>query len=165
MKRYFEDFDFSNFWDSKNESLSQEKVNDFVQEIETESGYKLPKSYIDFMKMFNGGTPNKNCFIANIETSWSDNHICIEAFLELDDIASETEFMKDEWGYPDIGLQICDCPSAGHDIVMLDYTKCGKSGEPSVVHVDQSFDYKITILAKDFETFIRGLVTEDFLEE
>lgn len=68
--------------------------------------------------------------------------------------------MIDQWQYPDIGIVICDCPSAGHDVIMLDYRKCGKDGEPEVVHVDQEFDFHITFLAKDFETFITGLVND-----
>jgi hypothetical protein len=72
--------------------------------------------------------------------------------------------MMKEWGYPKTGVYICDCPSAGHDMVMLDYSRCGKDGEPEVVHVDQELDYKKTVLAKDFETFIRGLVNEKVYE-
>lgn len=34
--------------------------------------------------------------------------------------------MIDEWEYPAIGVAICDCPSAGHDMVFLDYRDCGK---------------------------------------
>lgn len=68
--------------------------------------------------------------------------------------------MIDEWGYPAIGVYFGDCPSAGHDMICLDYRKCGPDGKPEVVHVDQEWDYKITYLAKDFEAFIRGLTSE-----
>lgn len=66
-------------------------------------------------------------------------------------------FWVAEWGYPDIGVYIVDCPSAGHDMIALDYRS---PDEPAVVHVDQERDYRITVLAPDFETFVRGLVDE-----
>ena len=47
----------------------------------------------------------------------------------------------------------------------LDYRARGPTGEPRVVHIDQERAYKITPLADDFESFIRGLVgDEDFAE-
>mmetsp|Transcript_44371 Transcript_44371/g.71330 ORF Transcript_44371/g.71330 Transcript_44371/m.71330 type:complete len:251 (-) Transcript_44371:73-825(-) len=56
-------------------------------------------------------------------------------------------------------------PSGGHDMVVLDYRKCGrkmeKGFEPSVVHIDQEFNFKRTFLAKDFATFIKGLKSEN----
>ena len=36
----------------------------------------------------------------------------------------------------------------------------GQNGEPQVVHVDEEYDFEITFLADDFESFIRGLVRE-----
>jgi hypothetical protein len=54
-------------------------------------------------------------------------------------------FWVAEWGYPDIGIYIADCPSAGHDMIALDYRR---PGEPPVVHVDQEWGYQITVLAR-----------------
>ncbi len=72
--------------------------------------------------------------------------------------------MIDEWEYPAIGVAICDCPSAGHDMVFLDYRACGPQGEPAVVHVDQENNYKISHLADSFEEFIRGLEHESLYD-
>ena len=73
--------------------------------------------------------------------------------------------MIDEWGYPSVGVAICDTPSAGHEMIFLDYRKCGSKGEPQVVHIDQESNYEITFLANDFESFIRGLVRPDTFDE
>jgi hypothetical protein len=71
--------------------------------------------------------------------------------------------MIDEWEYPEIGIYISDCPSAGHELVALDYRKNGPNGEPEVVHVYD--DHKITYLADNFEEFINGLMTEEQFKE
>lgn len=49
-------------------------------------------------------------------------------------------------------------------MIFLDYRECGPQGEPRVVHIDQEYDYKITLLADTFEEFIRGLVNEEVYE-
>ena len=85
----------------------------------------------------------------------------IFSFIRLESIDAESEYMRSEWGYPDIGLYICNCPSAGHQLVALDYIDCGPTGEPTVVHVDQENDFKKTILATNFEHFIKKLKYED----
>lgn len=101
-------------------------------------------------------------------TSWADNHIQIEGIFGIghelsNSLCGETgsQFWIDEWEYPAFGVYICDTPSAGHDMIMLDYRKCGKEGEPEVVHVDQDNDYNITFVTKDFETFVNGLASEE----
>ena len=65
-----------------------------------------------------------------------------------------------EWGYPAIGVYFADCPSGGHDLLCLDYRSCGPGGEPAVVHVDQERGYKVTLVAPDFESFVRGLESD-----
>jgi hypothetical protein len=172
MKKIFADFDFNGFWEDNEYSLREYvgalPSDELIASVEQELGYKLPASYIELMKLHNGGTPYKDCFPMRERTSWSDTHVAITGILG---IGREKEyslcgglgsqFMIEEWGYPPIGIYICDCPSAGHDMIMLDYRECGPEGEPKVVHVDQELDYRITFVAKDFETFVRGLVESD----
>lgn len=169
---FFKDFDFSTFWNDSEYSLENyvgEPPSDtLIHEIEQELGYKLPESYIWLMKQYNGGIPNKTEYLMSEATSWSENRIAITGIMG---IGREKRYSLcgdagnslwvDIWEYPDIGIAICDCPSAGHDMIFLDYRECGKNGEPKVVHIDQEYDYKITMVAKNFESFIYGLVEEE----
>jgi len=103
-----------------------------------------------------------------LSTSWAEDHIEITGIYGIDkqkqySILGERgdQFWKEVWGYPNIGIYICDCPSAGHDMVALDYTSCGNNGEPKVVHVDQESDYEITVLASNFQEFIENLYFQE----
>lgn len=175
MSNTFKDFDFSNFWDdsdyAKDSYVSESATDELVKSVEEELGYKLPASYIEFMKVQNGGIPVNTCFPTQSSTSWAEDHIAIEGIFGIGrekemSLCGESgsKLMIEEWEYPDTGIYFCDCPSGGHDMIMLDYSKCGKEGEPEVVHVDQEFDYKKTFLAKNFSTFIKGLVNADKFE-
>ena len=168
----FDNFDFSNFWEesvySRKEYISDPPSDELIASVEQELGYKLPASYIWLMKQHNGGIPFNTCFPVSKPTSWADNHIAITAIFGIGrekaySLCGElgSQFMIDEWGYPAVGVAVCDCPSAGHDMVFLDYRECGPDGEPKVVYIDQEYNYKITPLADNFEEFIRGLVNEE----
>ena len=162
----FENFDFADFWndDVENMDLIGESPSDeLIAEIEKELDYKLPASYIWLMKQHNGGLLKKTDFLVTVSNSWK--LIGITSFIKINSICDENQFMKDDWGYPDIGVAICDTPSAGHEMIFLDYRECGRQGEPKVVHIDQELDYEITLLADNFEDFIRGLVNSEELEE
>ncbi|WP_316245752.1 Imm51 family immunity protein [Paenibacillus senegalimassiliensis] len=171
-KPFFEGLDLSEFWDNGSYAESTYTMDPpsdaLIASVEEELGYKLPASYIALMKQRNGGIPQNTCFPTKIATSWADDHVAISSIMGIGRDKDESlcgdmgsRFMIEDWGYPDIGIVICDCPSAGHDVIMLDYRHCGKDGEPEVIHVDQESEYEITFLAPDFETFIRGLVNEE----
>lgn len=174
-KMTFENYDFTDFWDdidySLNEYVEEYPSDEMIESVEKELGYKLPESYIWLMKQHNGGITTKSCFPTNETTTWAENHVAITGISGIGrkkrySLCGEfgSQFMIDEWEYPAIGVAICDCPSAGHDMIFLDYRECGPKGEPKVVHVDQEHDYKITHLADTFEEFICGLKDEEFLK-
>lgn len=171
----FEGFDLTNFWDDNwyalKEYVSDSPSDELIASVEEELGYKLPAAYIWLMKQHNGGIPVNTCYPCDEPTCWSDDHVAITGIFGIGrekscSLCGElgSQFMIDEWEYPAIGVAICDCPSAGHDMIFLDYRVCGPQGEPAVVHVDQENDYKITHLADSFEEFVRGLEHESLYD-
>jgi hypothetical protein len=175
MEIVYEGFDLYSFWEeceyAEKEYVCEPLTAVLVEEVENELGYKLPRSYIELMKVQNGGCPNNTAAPCNEPTSWAHDHVAITSIFGISKSkgwslcgSMGSQFMIDEWEYPEIGVYICDCPSAGHDMIALDYRKCGKNGEPEVVHVDQESDYKITFLAVNFEQFIRSLKHDEAYE-
>ena len=171
----FEGFDLTNFWDDNwyalKEYVSDPPSDELIASVEEELGYKLPAAYIWLMKQHNGGIPMNTCYPCDEPTCWADDHVAITGIFGIGrekncSLCGEmgSQFMIDEWEYPAIGVAICDCPSAGHDMIFLDYRACGPQGDPAVVHVDQENDYKITHLADSFEEFIRGLEHESLYD-
>jgi hypothetical protein len=135
------------------------------------SGTKLPASYVELMRFQNGGVPRWTNHATKERTSWAHDHIAITGIYSIggDKACSllgsfGSRFWIKEWGYPPIGVYFADCPSAGHDMVGLDYRACGPKGEPQVVHVDQEWDCQIVLVAESFEAFIRGLQDESAFE-
>jgi len=176
MSHPFEGFDLDDFW--SDEPYARRTYEDLpltdamVAEVEADLGVRLPASYVALMKHRNGGCPARTCFPTSEPTSWADDHIAITGLAAIGRRSNHalcgkigSRFMQREWGYPEFGICIADCPSAGHDMVMLDYRECGPDGEPQVIHVDQELDFAITFLAKDFETFVRGLVDQEDFDE
>ncbi|MEP4247688.1 SMI1/KNR4 family protein [Tateyamaria sp.] len=170
--KVFSNFDLRNFWSGGN----YERDNyvgallrpDLVASVERELGYQLPQSYVELMSVQNGGKPNNTCHPTAEETSWANDHVAITGISAIDrrpiySLCGElgSKFMMEEWGYPPIGVYFADCPSAGHDMLCLDYRNVRDGGEPTVVHVDQDSDFQITFVARNFEAFVRGLRHKD----
>jgi len=165
MKDTFDVLDLQNFWDDSNYFTSPSPITDeLIKATEELLNYKLPQTYIELLKSKNGGSPKNNYF--PIPNSDNNNYVIVNGICGIggqwgiDSKELGSRFMIEEWGYPDIGIVFGQCPSAGHDVIILDYSLCGKDGEPQILHVDQESDYRKTFLAKNFETFICGLVNE-----
>ncbi len=115
-----------------------------IRSAETALGVKLPGSYISVLRERNGGIPRRRCFPTEFPTSWAPDHFEIRGLLgvggEWGIDSSSGQGSRDqiaEWGYPDIGVVICDMPSGGHDAVMLDYSASGADAEPAVAYIDE----------------------------
>ncbi|PNY83037.1 SMI1/KNR4 family protein [Deinococcus koreensis] len=148
-------------------TLTPEKV----REVEAELGYRLPAGYIAISEIQNGGFPVNICYPTDQQNNWADDHVAIVGIFGIGrenqwTLCGElgSQFWVDEWDYPEIGVYFADCPTAGHQMVALDYRECGPQGEPKVVYVDQEDDYSIIELAPDFMTFITGLLPEEHFE-
>jgi hypothetical protein len=176
MKAPWGDFDVAQFWEASDYALREyidaPLTDDEVVAIERELGYKLPTSYVELMRYQNGGIPRRTNHRTNERTSWSHGHIAITGIFSIGherhySLCGElgSQFWIEEWEYPPIGVYFASCPSAGHDMICLDYRECGPDGEPQVVHIDQEWDYKIVFVAENFEAFIRGLEDDSAFEQ
>jgi hypothetical protein len=167
-----EDFDLEGFW-MPSEHATREYVDvpltpTLLERVERSLGYKLPAAYVELAQHQNGGIPARTCHRTAERTSWAKDHIAITGIYAIGETKPYSllgelgsKFWPFEWGYPDLGVYFASCPSAGHDMLCLDYSECGPAGEPRVVHVDQECDYKVTFVAPNLETFLRGLVSEE----
>ena len=162
-------FDFSNFWDDSEYALeayvSEPPTPELIASVEEELVFKLPTFYKEMMKLHNGGIPHNTLY--PITGAGAVDPVVISGFLSIgrdkeNSLCGEvgSRVRIEEGGYPEFGVIICDC-SSSNAVVMLDYRSSGNDGEPEVVHVDQENNYKVTKLAKNVETFVRGLVKEE----
>ncbi|MEZ0113491.1 hypothetical protein ABH920_007521 [Catenulispora sp. EB89] len=170
---HFEGFDVAGFWDDSAYALKEyveeaPPSRELIASLEEElGGYHLPDSYIALMNAHNGGVPTRVCFPMAEPTDWAESYLEISGIRGIGRTRSQSlggefgsRFWIEMWQYPDIGVYFADTPSAGHDMLALDYRACGKHGEPTVVHVDQEHDFAITSVAENFEAFVMGLVDE-----
>jgi hypothetical protein len=133
-----------------------------VRGAETALGVRLPRAYLEILAVRNGGTPRRKCVRTPFPTSWAPDHIKISGILGvggewgIDNPTRGSAYLIAEWGYPDIGVVICDTPAAGPDTVMLDYSECGPTGEPSVAYIDE--DRVPRRVADSFEAFLAALI-------
>ncbi|WP_433582412.1 SMI1/KNR4 family protein [Paenibacillus amylolyticus] len=159
------------FWNDNAEAVDQyvlaSPTDEQVESVEEQLVFKLPTSYINMMKLHNGGVPHYRYFPVSQAEAAKKVRVEVAGILGIGrekahSLGGEagSRFIIEQGGYPEIGVVICECPSDS-EVVMLDYRESGNAGEPEVVHVDKKESYKITWLAPNFETFIQGLLNEE----
>ena len=164
--RWWDDSEYGNRW-----YVGPAPTDVLIASVEDELGYRLPAAYVAMMRRHNGGVPRLTCFPTSTRTTWAEDHVAISGIFGIGrdlacSLCGETgsRFWIEVWGYPDLGVYFGDCPSAGHDMIAMDYRDVGPAGEPRIVHVDQERDYGVTVLAPSFAEFVRGLRAEGDFE-
>jgi len=160
------------WFDGSDDYTGPRLTPEMVRRANSELGVKLPWSYIDLLRVKNGGTPRLSCYPTQEPTGWADDHVEVDVVFGIsgdDGIDTElgSRYLIAEWGYPDVGVVIGMTPSAGHEAIMLDYSQCGAQGEPRVIYVDtetHSGEPHVVVLAPDFDTFLQGFVAGDSFE-
>lgn len=172
----FDDSTLEDLWDDCEYSLKNyigktPSDSDFAK-VEEVIGYRLPKAYKVLMHKHNGGLLTKNAFVNPLQCDWISRTISVESIFGVDcekpySLCGKmgSNFWVEEWGYPKIGIALCDTISGGHHMIFLDYSDCGPQGEPCVVEVNQESNYEITYLADNFQSFVCGLFEEEEEDE
>lgn len=174
MSKYFEGIDFDNFWNNQKyylENCVGNKLDDeTIRYVEKELGYKLPESYIELMKIQNGGAPIKNTWINKDAKPNEVDTVVMTNFYSVGSEKADSllgkfgnKFWFTEWEYPNIGVVIAETISGGHQLIYLDYSECANNGIPKVAMINQESDYHKTILSNTFEDFVLSLIEEDEL--
>src|SRR5262249_19916458 len=136
MSNAYSDLDLAEFWEdsdyARKEYVGSVPTDEVVARVERQLGYKLPQAYVELSRHQNGGIPRRRNHRTNQPTSWARDHIAIHGIYSISDempcsLCGElgNRFWMEKWGYPTIGVYFADCPSAGHDMVCLDYRNCG----------------------------------------
>ena len=155
---------WQDFFDDSDYFTGPPLTDEMIAAAQALLGYRLPAAYLQLLRVKNGGSPQRKCYPTG-KPDWAEDHVELSGICGIggawgiDSNLRGSRFMIQEWGYPDVGIFIGQTPSAGHDGIMLDYTECGRDGEPRVIHVEtESDEPQIQILAPNLETFLLGLV-------
>lgn len=126
-------------------------TDDMISRAEETLGYKLPKSYIELLRVQNGGLID-----GKYEESWLTAIYGIgptkESYNGLEDMF---ENWKDEWQYPDIGIPFGETRSGGHDMYYMDYRSVDENGEPRIVRIDNEGDIDVYFVADNLVEFVK----------
>lgn len=159
----YEDIDVNKMFDNESSYGKEFKFEPITEEMikraEEKLGYKLPNSYIELLKLQNGGCINEDLYEDYAEVA------CIYGISgdekKFYGLVSMYSNWIDEWEYPRVGIPIAETESAGHEIYFMDYRDLGENGEPKIILIDQENDYKETYVAENFEEFVKMIYRGD----
>lgn len=134
-------------------------TNEMIERAEKTVGFKLPKSYVDLLKLQNGGLINFNNAWLTIIYGISPEP---NAYNGLE---KEYKHYIEDWQYPrDIGIPFGQTQSAGEDLYYFDCRNLDLNNEPSIVRVDIETE-EIYKVADNFKSFINMILNKFEISE
>ncbi len=148
----YNNIDFDKLFDNESkygkEYIQTSITEDRIKRAEQQVNHKLPNSYIEFIKLQNGGyIRNKECWLT-----------AIYGIAEDEKSTNGLEEMYDtyiyEWEYPESVIPVGETQSGGHAMYCIDYTSVGANGEPRIVKIDNEGGNATYFVANNFQEFI-----------
>lgn len=119
-----------------------------LKQTEQSIGWKFPRSYLELLKIQNGGIINFDEF----DESWLSVIYGISS--KKGSIADMYDNWISEWVYPNIGIPFGETQSAGHDMYFMDFRMVDENGEPRIVLVDNEMGNSVTVVANNLKEFL-----------
>lgn len=151
---FFENINVIELFDNESDYGKEFRFGDITDDLldraEKTLGYKLPKSYIELLKIQNGGVIDDKFYESWLAVIYGigPNE---DSFNGLEEMF---ENWKDEWEYPDIGIPFGETQSGGHDMYYMDCRSVDANGEPRIVRIDNEQDNSIYFVADNLEKFL-----------
>lgn len=164
------DMDFSDFWHDIRESEHRYESNKpdtrLIRSVEEALGFKLPDSYIELMRMHNGGMLNRCWYPIRFPAETYSDYIQITHFLGIGRDAlyslcgrfGSDFLLEDKDAFKGKSVAFASCISPSRAILVLDYRNAEEGAEPCVTFVNSQTGEE-SVVAANFELFIRGLKT------
>jgi hypothetical protein len=132
-----------------------------IKRAENLFNVKLPKSYLDILRIQNGGSIIFNAHPSPKPTSWSDHSVNVDFIMGIGENNGilETPYYIKEWNMPE-GLILIS--GQGHSWIAFDYRNTVEN--PSIVYIDNETE-EIFKIADSFESFLKNLYVEEMEEE
>lgn len=150
------------FWSEGSESKGV-SVSSF-QKVESKLKIKLPQSYIDIMKVHNGGYPK--CEMLDSQKYHIDEYQIwpLQEMYELENLQTLFDLSEEGWQIDFIDSKsMCNLivfAQLGSGSWCFDYRKKNSEQEPTIVFVDMDSESIVT-LAPDFRAFIENLYMDE----
>lgn len=158
------DYPFPDGRPNLEKSIGPPITSEIVERAEHHLGVKLPTSYLDLLRISNGGFLRYRFFPTDKPNSWADGYVEMAdikgiGYPEGLDGEFDNEQMCEEWGYPKNTVYLS---GDGHTGIVMDYRLSGPTGEPSVAWLDVEEEPPTDIqLAPTFADFLAGLQEKD----